>query len=428
MSRFPVFLLLLCFGLILSSAAQSTLGPDAYPENINPLTGLPVERPEVLQRRPLIVKISNYPPLVRPQYGVNHADVVWEHLLAGGVTRFAAVFLSEDLERVGPIRSSRLIDFDLVRIYKGLFVYSGMAQGTLDRLNEDGLASSRAIGGSDPCPALCRFPREGVALEHTLFGDTAALRELAVTRERDITPEPLSGMAFAAEAPQGGTPIEGVRIAYRQTIVEWQYDAENARWLRFQDGEPHFDAVDDAQVNTSNLIIMEADHVELPVISDGYWGPQNYAFDVDLTGSGRVFFLRDGQFWEGEWRRDDRESPLVFVDAAGDPLLFKPGRTFINLVPRWLAGYWLTFYLETPLTATVTATGGVNLRLGPGTGFATPDVAYPGDTFPVIGRSLDNSWVQILMTDNTALWVSLEVVELQGDLESLPVPMSTGVR
>jgi hypothetical protein len=187
------FLTAILLSMTLPALAQSQvrniIGPDTYPDNINPLTGLPVADPAVLNRRPLLIKISDYPAFVRPQFGLNQADIVWEHLLSGGVTRFSAFYLGNDVPRVGPIRSGRLVDFELTRIYRSLFVYSGMSQGTIDILRGDGLVASRAISGSGPCPALCRFPQEGVALEHTLFGDTAALRERAT--ELRITGAPV---------------------------------------------------------------------------------------------------------------------------------------------------------------------------------------------------------------------------------------------
>src|SRR5690606_31330578 len=97
-----------------ASAPGSMLGPYVYPEGVNPFTGLPVENPENLNRRPLIIKITNHPPALRPQWGPNAADMVWELVVGGAVTRFAAIYLTKDFERVGPVRSARLGDCDLV--------------------------------------------------------------------------------------------------------------------------------------------------------------------------------------------------------------------------------------------------------------------------------------------------------------------------
>lgn len=427
-------LLLIVLALLLGGTARAVeptiIGPNAYPAGINPLTGLPVDDPDLLNRRPLLVKVSDYPPLVRPQSGLMDADIVWEHLLSGGVTRFSAIYLGRDTPHVGPIRSGRLIDFELTRIYRALFVYSGMAQGTIDVLRGDRLVSSRAIGGINPCPALCRFPREGVALEHTLFGDTAALRELAAARGKDVTPEPVYGMAFSDQPPAGGIPADGVRVQYRETEIAWAYDADAGHWLRSQDGEPHFDALHEVQISAANVLVIEEEHTVQPMVADGYWGPGNFAFSVNFIGSGRAVLFRDGRYYEGEWRRATREEPLQYVLPDGSALPFKPGNTFVNLMPRWIDGYQLVFELAQAPRVTVVGSGGVNMRVGPGDAYRELDVAYPGDAFEVLGRNHAGGWLQLRRPDDTTvIWMPVSALDLAGlDTSGLPLARPTNER
>lgn len=421
--------LLLLTLLPLRAQENSLIGPYIYPPGVNPLTGLAVDDPALLNRRPLLVKVSDYPAIVRPQSGLNQADIVWEHLLAGGVTRFSAIYLGSDVEKVGPIRSGRLIDFELTRIYRALFVYSGMAQGTIDVLRGDALVASRAIGGSDPCPALCRYPREGVALEHTLFGDTAALRELAVARNRDVTPEPIYGMAFSEPPPAGGRNVSGVNVNYVETQIEWRYNAETGRFERGQDGEAQYDELDGQPVSAENVVILEEEHTIQPQVSPGYWGPGDFAFSVNFIGSGRIYLLRDGQYFEGEWRRAERDEPLTYYDLQGNILPFKPGRTFINLVPRWVDGYQLTFFLEDAPQVSVLGTRGINMRVGPGEAYIALDVAYPGDTFALSGRNKAADWVQLVREGQRAVWMKPDMLNLNGyNILDLPVVRPTNER
>ncbi|HCB48965.1 MAG TPA: hypothetical protein DEP47_05455, partial [Chloroflexi bacterium] len=100
------------------------IGRDNFPEDVNPLTGEKVPDPSVLQRRPLAVKIANT-ARVRPQAGLNQADLVFEHYSEGGITRFTAIFYSKDARRVGSIRSGRLIDLEIPLMYDAAFAYSG---------------------------------------------------------------------------------------------------------------------------------------------------------------------------------------------------------------------------------------------------------------------------------------------------------------
>ncbi len=405
--------------------AQEIIGPDQYPPGINPLTGLPAENPDLLLRRPLIVKIDNHPPEIRPQSGLNDADMVWEVLLAGGVTRFAAIFLSADYDHIGPVRSCRLLDFELARIYRSLFLCSGMAQGTLDRLRADAVATSRSISRGGPCPPLCRFPVEGVAYEHTLFADTAGARDLAVEMGRDTTAEPLYGMAFSTASPASGTPTNAVRVEYTRTVIDWIYQPTDGRWMREQDGLVHTDALTDTQISADNVLILEANHIEQPFVSEGYWGPPNYAFTVDLIGSGRVFLLRDGMLIEGQWHRAADTDPLSYTDLNGNVLAFKPGKTFVNLVPRWADGYQLVFDLASPLTATITYAGGANLRFGPAQGYSMVIIAQQGEQYRAVGRNRAGDWVQLLLPDGSTVWGSTAILSVDGDVMSLPFSRST---
>ncbi len=425
-----VFVLIgLVFSLVPNTRANELIGPLTYPPGVNPLTGQVVSDPAVLQRRPIIVKISNYPPVVRSyQRGINEADLVWETLLSGGVTRFSAVFYGSDYPQVGPIRSGRLVDFELTRIYRALYTYSGMAQGTIDILNTDRLMLSRVVGGAGPCPPLCRVPQDGLALEHTLFGDTAALREHAVTLGRDVNPEPIYGMAFATETPEGGRPLASVSVRYAESVVDWTYDADLDLWLRTQDGEPHFDG-NGQRISANTIIILEDQHTIQPSVAPGYWGPGDFAFSVNLIDRGPLYMLRDGQYWHGEWRRAAREEPLTFFDQDGQPLAFEPGHTWFNLVPRWIDGYELVFTPPDPPVAVVNGSTGVSMRYGPSEAYRTPDVAYPGDTFAVLGRNWNGTWLQVQRDDSRHVWLPLDRLEVNGlDVMSLPNPRPTNER
>ncbi|MEM7014129.1 MAG: DUF3048 domain-containing protein, partial [Verrucomicrobiota bacterium] len=91
--------------------------------------------PARLQRRPLAVKISNSPPsFVRPQSGLNDADIVFEHITEGNLTRFTLIVYGDDPEKVGPIRSARLVDVELPAMYDAALVYSGASTGVSNKL------------------------------------------------------------------------------------------------------------------------------------------------------------------------------------------------------------------------------------------------------------------------------------------------------
>ena len=423
---FVLFMLCLVLFTILptvSAQGDEVVGPDEYPDGVNPLTGLLVDDPAVLDRRPLIAKVVNAPAEARPQWGVAQADIVWEYLLAGGYTRFAAVFYSESPERVGPIRSLRLVDFELVRMYKSLLVTSGMAVGTYDVLRQDGLMLSRTISGDSPCPPLCRDEELDRKYELTLFVDTEGLRELAEEMGKDVEPESINGLAFSSAVPDGGKAIDDIQVRYAAADIVWAYDPARNVWLRSQDGEPHTDAVSGEQLEADNVIILEDEHTIQPFVSEEYWGYSNFAFSVNLIGSGRAVLLRDGQYFDGQWQRSSRDEHLRFYDNEGNLLPFKPGRSFFMLVPRWVDGYQLAFDVPEPATATVNVSS-ANFRWGPSQYASRSGFGYEGDAFAAIGRNNSGTWIELLI-DNEPMWVLGELVTLDVPVMTLPAARST---
>jgi len=315
------------------------IGPFFYPEGINPLTGLPYPDEEALARRNLIVKISNYPPIVRPQHGVNQADVVFEYEAEGGVTRFAAIFRSNAPERVGSIRSARLMDMELVTMYEALLAYSGTSEPIQEML----LAAdfkfqliSPSIGDNCENAGFCRDNSlTERAFEHTLFGDTTKMWEVA-TRRNVNTGYRALGFAFNEEPSQGGTPATDIFINwFGQTDARWQFDESTGRYLRYTDSITHFDAADEEQLWTDNLVILEVPHNRRPDLFEP--GVNYESLEVALWDQGRAYVMRDGEYYVGFWRRRNREAgeaiQLIFGDNT--PIMLKPGRTWVA-VTRFL--------------------------------------------------------------------------------------------
>jgi len=415
---------LLALSILLPGAAHAQdaglIGPDVYPEGINPLTGLAPALPENLNRRPLVVKISNAPAGVRPQYGLTGADIVWEHIIDDGQTRFSAVFLGDDMPTVGPVRALSLLDFDLTRIYGAVAAYSQGSPGMIESVTSDSFMAHRSFGFGDTCPPRCDAPREGLDAENQSFSNTASLRQRATSLSLDTTPERIYGMAFSETPPANGVPVDGITVAYTGTSVQWLYQEFDGRWGRTQDGQGHFDALSGSHITAANVLILEAVHTEQTPGDPFYWGRGDFSFTVDLRGSGRVYLFRDGHYIEGEWRRGDGETAtLTYFDKSGNVLPFKPGNTFVELVPSWGRGYQLTFLLANPPLATVIEDS-VNLRVGPGTSYASRTAAYQGDTLQAIGRNTIGDWVQ-LKAGQDILWVSASELSLNVDIGQLPI-------
>ena len=247
------------------------IGPSDYPDNINSLTGLPYPDDAARNRRNLIVKVSNYTWVVRPQSGLSQADIVYEYEVEGGVTRFAAIYRSQAPDHVGSIRSGRLLDLELVVAYDALLAYSG-SNDPIKTMIINGSCikpdtGSRVPCTDDPklihaqtwryqaitpqfgnnCPPFCRFPRPGLAFEHTLFGNTQQIWDVA-TKYGVNTPHKVKGLSFTDTPDGGGKPASDIAIKwFHDQDARWQYNPDDGLYYRWKTGIPHTDANSGAQ-------------------------------------------------------------------------------------------------------------------------------------------------------------------------------------
>lgn len=347
------------------SPTPTQVGPFVYPDGINSLTGLEYPSEEARNRRNLMVKISNYPPIVRPQSGLNQADVVWEYEVEGGVTRFAAFFRTNAPDHVGPIRSGRLVDLELAPMYNALWAYSGSSE-PIKNIALDGERTpwgynifSPQFGDNCEDAGFCRFPQGDLAFEHTLYLDTNLLWGKADRRQINL-PERAKGFSFSEDPLPTELKANDIFVDwYGHTDTRWQYEAETGRYVRFTDGVPHFDAAESQQVWVDNLVIVQAPHNDRPDLFE----PESKAASLEIAlwnepdGYYPVLVLRDGVYYQGFWERRDREmgSALQLKFANNEQIKLKPGRTWVMIV-RGVNDVVLTeVYADMEATATTIA-------------------------------------------------------------------------
>jgi len=324
------------------------IGPVDFAENMNPLTGLTVDDPAQLARLPIVVKISNAPPLVRPQSGIAAADVVFEHYAEGGLTRFSAVFYGNTPTRVGSIRSARLIDHEITPMMDGMLVFSGGSIGVetyiygSDVIDPDFIhAPHRHIPPSEYADRAYKgvlyglpyyWRDETIPVPHNMFANLETIWQLAAEDGHARRPD-LQGMAFHPEPPANAvSPATDIDIRYRATRVRWLYDAEHNKYLRFADGEPHFDASTQAQITADNVVIMYSEHVDTEIIESQWQGNIAWSTQIQMWDRAPVILLRDGQRYEGYWIRTVREHLIALRTADDDILYLKPGNTWFQIV------------------------------------------------------------------------------------------------
>ncbi|MEW6648845.1 MAG: DUF3048 domain-containing protein [Chloroflexota bacterium] len=310
-------------------------GPTGFPEDINPLTGLKPADPQLLNRRPILIKVQNLPRADRPQSGLSFADIVYEFYTELGSTRFAALFYSQDATQVMPIRSARFADVNVIRMYKPVFVFGSAYELVFARLVRSEFSGRLVIESGASCPAVCRFDPRG---KNYLAANTSELQNLIKARGINNTRPNLDGMYFNYAEPQDGKPASQVFVRFSGAVYNrWDYDAQSGRYLRFSetrddvsgnnpDYAPLTDALTNKQIAADNLVIIQVRHNEVDP------RPEVEVLDMSILGSGQAFLFRDGVAQQVNWQRLTENDVLTLVDADGKPVAFKPGKTWFEVM------------------------------------------------------------------------------------------------
>ena len=287
-----------------------------------PLTGLAAPNAASIAKRPLSVKIENSPQ-ARPQTGLNSADVIYESVTEGGITRFNCIFQSMTPKVVGPVRSARLSDLWVVPQYHALFFFSGASTSVNRAVNKAKLPNlSEDAGVSAPY-----FRSSQRAAPHNLYLDTVKAYAEAAKRGKPITAN-VPKLRYATKAAESSNTVSSVYIPFSQAnTVLWTYNSASRMYLRQNNGRIHVDAATGKQVATRNVVVMWAKYT---AVSHDKVGSTTYR--VELGAGGRVSVFRDGRRYDGTWSAT-RDTPPHFKDAQGKTIRLAPGNTWFQVIP-----------------------------------------------------------------------------------------------
>jgi len=319
-------------------------GPTNFPGNINPLTGLEVSDPSLLVRRPVAIKVNIVPrSSTRPPWGLSNADIVYEFYHNDGYTRFHTIYLGEIGTEVGPIRSARLPDDYLIRMYKSIFAY-GSADPTINYRLFSADYSNRLVlegGRRGLCPPtattpLCRFDPNGYDL---LLGGTEEIHAFAQSQGVDDTRQNLDGMLFQIQVPPNGKNADQIIVRYSGDSYNlWDYDSPTGKYLHSQDnvydeggGEeftPLIDRVNNEQVAAENVVILLMPH-------SYYRKPPSEIIDIQFQGTGKAYAFRDGNAYELQWNIPSPGAMITLTHADGSLYSFKPGKTWFQIIGQY---------------------------------------------------------------------------------------------
>ena len=324
-----------------SPTPRGTLDPAAACERCWPLSGLPAANGAATDRTPLLIKIDNA-PAARPHYGIAQADMVFEIIVEGGVTRLAAVFHAQDPATIGSVRSARLVDRSLAPMVRGALVYSGTSAHAWSLISKDAAEGKYVELSADHAQGYYRvnFRPSPYNLFTSAANQRENLKKLGAETANDI---PKWGFLVSQDHPatlagmSGGEPATKITIPYRAdtSAVSYQYDAATKTYERSQNaaGRPvrDVDAVTSKPVAATDVVIIHTEIWDVPDIVDASGALSN---DMRMTGTGQATVFRDGLRQDGTWSRKDDLSPFVFKNAAGEQILLSPGQPWIHVIPN----------------------------------------------------------------------------------------------
>ncbi len=287
------------------------------PTALAPLTGRTVDVGS-LANPSLAAKVDNHPD-ARPQVGLEHTDIVFEELVEGGITRYVAVWHSDVPEKIGPVRSIRPMDPDIISPLGGIVAYSGgqyrfvvMMRNTPVYNAIHGQPDTRdTFYRSDPRPS-----------PH----DVIVMAQQVIAQHSDLAPPPQQ-FAFSLDTPSStaakeGAPVSNIAIKFSYTSKpSWAWNEETGTFLRSQGGDPDMDSAG-GRLQATNVVVLR-----VPV-SYGYGLPK-----TELIGSGEAWVASGGAYVHARWSKGSATSPIRLVDDNGIVVRLAPGNTWIELVP-----------------------------------------------------------------------------------------------
>ena len=303
--------------------------PEPEPAYRNPFNGAPLE--ERWTARPYALMVNNHPD-AQPQCGIAGADIIYELLAEGQITRMLMIF--SDMEHagtLGSIRSVRPYYQDICLGYGAVLVHAGGSEEAYDRISSMHIQNIDGVRGWYNVPVFYRDQDRldaGYALEHTLFARgediVAAAREKGYSQE--VGADYDSGLRFSGSAaPETGDGADTVSINFNNKRTTLNFDPETGTYTAEQLGKPYADGLTGEVPAFSNVLILYA---PIYVIDD--YG----RLRVDLVGSGEGFYARNGRYIPITWSKTGVYAPFTYRTEEGEGLALIPGKTYIAILSR----------------------------------------------------------------------------------------------
>jgi hypothetical protein len=288
-----------------------------------PLTGAEPKSGDVPDRPALAVKVENLPD-ARPQAGIESADVVYEEPVEGGITRFIVLFQCHDAKRVGPVRSARFTDVDILPQYgtQTLFAFAGGAPPVEQRIQDSGLTD---VNFQQPSAERFYVRDPNREAPHDLYTSTGGMYRAGGTDGGG----PVEVLQFDEDLPPTAKKASEVELDFSPTAdVFWTYAKGRDLWVRSYDTGPA-DLENGHSITARNVVVQVVTLRDTGIVD----AAGNPSPEVVATGTGQCLVFRNGKVIRGTWSRAKLSDLTVYRDNKGNEIRLAPGTTWIELLP-----------------------------------------------------------------------------------------------
>lgn len=313
-----------------SPSAEPSPTP-AYTGARNPLTGMPIAD-KWANSRPIAVMLNNLKAAL-PQYGVAQADIIYEVLAEGGITRMLGVFQTvEGVGNIGSVRSARTYYLELALGHDAVFLHAGGSPDAYSKIKSWSVTALDCVNGPYEGTLYWRDRNriKTAGYEHSVF--TSGSKILSLFPTYSFRQEHAAGYVYRMAFLDDGTPAGGkdaqkitVPFSYYKTGV-FRYDPQSGLYLVQEYGRDYVDGNTGQQVGVTNVIVLKTACSVIPGDSAG-------RLTVDLTGSGSGWYACGGKLVPIRWSKADRNSQFLYTTADGSPLSLGRGRSYVNIIP-----------------------------------------------------------------------------------------------
>ena len=282
--------------------------------------------PENINKHVIAVMIENS-LAARPQAGLTSADVIYEAVTEGGITRFMALYSQKYPETAGPIRSARSYFIDWLSEFDAFYVYAGGSPTALSRISTYGIKSYPHRNDG----TFTRIPKAGVASEHTLFANISKIFTNATTKKGWPTNHTFTSWKFKdpkITVSLGSTL--SINFSTANFAVEWSYDKVKNTYSRKMAGIAHNDRLTGAQITAKTIVVMTVKNSPNAPYPNG----KQSEWTMNTIGTGNASVFIDGQQIRGTWKKPSRKERTKFFDETDKEITLNRGNIWIEVIPQ----------------------------------------------------------------------------------------------